>query len=310
MNNFWQKKKVCVTGANGFIGRAVVSQLVRAGAYVTAAVSPRFSGAIDGATIVPRDLLNLDNALDVCQGQEAIFHCAALDGGAQFKKAHEAEMLSVNTTIGTNILTAAGQTEVERLLLISSIDVYGALGKPLITEEDALPPDDLPGYGQSKRVLELAAEEAVRSKGAKIAIARLGNMFGPGDAVGKGRVIPTVINTMLQHKPVTVVNPTKELSFLYVDDGARSLLDLLEMHAVGEPVNLVSNQYSTLEALVAQIASIVGDDPSMTTVQSGESVTNRKFSTKKAEQAIGFHEEISLEVGLARTIAWYRDRVS
>ncbi len=310
MNNFWNGKKVLVTGANGFIGRAVVSQLLQTGANVTAAVSPRFDGTIEGVTLVRGDLLDRHTALRMCEGQEAVFHCAALDGGTAFKKTHEQEMLSVNTSMGMNIVDAVTQTGVDRLLVVSSIDVYGAVNRPVIEESDALPEPELPGYARSKRHLERAASEAVRSSGSKIAIARLGNMYGPGDTATKGRVIPTFIDTILREEPIHIINPERELSFLYIDDGARSLLDLAERFATGDPVNIVSTQYTTLGNVVREVGSIIGKDIPVITKESGNMVSRRTFSTKKAEHVINFHEDVSLREGLQRTISWYRDQAS
>jgi nucleoside-diphosphate-sugar epimerase len=159
---------------------------------------------------------------------------------------------------------------------------------------------------------ELATQLFAHEYGVPVAIARPANVYGPGDDPdpGRGRVIPAFIRSVFEGQPIVIWGDGEQVrSFLYVEDLARGILDLAEKHAVCSPVNF-SGEAISVRGLAEMIMRIAGrtveircerDKPAGAPV--------RVFDNSKAEQVLGFRPRVSLEEGLARTVAAYRARV-
>ena len=271
MKKFWENKKVVVTGAAGFIGSHAVKTLIENGAVVTAIISDNttdkqinvlFKNYLDKIFLKKVNLLNKESCIDATKDQEILLNFAALDGGTSFKQKYPAQIYKTNTQIVMNILDAAVKNKIERILIISSIEVYPKNLKSPIIEKYSLKEnfqEEANGYTWSKRFGEIAAKMYTKEYGLKIAIARMGNVYGPGDYVNseKGRVVPLFITQILEKKKVTLLgNGKTKRSFLYVSDAVDALLSLTELYPVCDPVNIVSSTYVTIKSLAEKIGKL------------------------------------------------------
>jgi nucleoside-diphosphate-sugar epimerase len=321
MTAFWAGRRVLVTGAGGFIGAHVAALLATRGARVTAATGPRPAperlAFLDGRgceRIVPLDLTAAGECASACRGQEAVFNLAHADGSVAFKRSRPAWLFRWNTLITLNVLEAAQAAGVERVLIMSSSEVYPAEAEAPLAEPAGAAArlcdrtDD--GYAWSKRVSELAAGLYAREHGIKVAVARPNNVYGPGDhfAGERCRVVPSLIRDAFEATDCVRVWGSGEQvrTFLYVEDLARGLLDLAEHHAAGDPVNFGGEEEVTIRQLAETIVRICGRAlPVVCDAGRPAGAARRTVDLSKARAILGFRAAVPLERGLRLTVAGY-----
>lgn len=306
MKNFWEGKNVLVTGGTGFIGSNVISELMQRNASVTVSVhnneNINFSKLVK---IEKADLKNLEDCLRITKNKDIVLNFAALDGGTLFKKEHSAEIFETNTRTVLNLLEASRLNKVDRLLLMSSIEVYSDQVKSPITEEMGFIGDfdkNKYGYAWSKRFAEIAAKTYFEQYNLKIAIARVGNVYGLGDFKGaeRGRIIPSFIYRARNNKNIIIFgNANNKKSFLHIDDLVVALLDLTEKYPVCEAINIVSSEYISLKELAESVIKLSKSNSKIIIENKGSNNSmHRIIETKKARIIINFGEKINIKEGL------------
>ena len=321
MSGFWTGRRVLVTGAGGFIGAHVAALLAERGARVTVTTGTRAAperlamlSALGCERIGPIDLTVPEACLAACRGQEAVLSLAHADGSVAFKRSRPAWIFRRNTAVTLNMLEAALATGVERMLVVSSTEVYPASAPPPLNEPaaDAATVADRAedGYAWSKRVSELAARLYAREHAMKVAIARPNNVYGPGDHFDaeRSRVIPGLIRDVFAaDERITVWGSGEQIrTFLYVEDFARGALDLTERYAVADPVNFGGEEEVTIRRLAEMVVRLSGRrlavvcDP-----RQPAGSPRRTVDTSKARDVLGYHPSVPLEAGLRATIASY-----
>ena len=321
MSQFWQGKKVLVTGGAGFIGSFVTEQLLAAGATVTITTMPgerkhNIAHLVSKIGIIEADLTDAGQAQTALKDQEVVFHLAAFKKNMAFHKTHPADLLRINTQLTLNIFEAAHLEGVKRLLLMSSAVVYSPDAHMPNTEDEGFvgePEGAHFGYAWSKRISEVIARGYRDQYGMEIAIARPDNIYGPRDIFDKesAQVVPAFINRVVAHEDPFLIwgDGEQERSFLYVEDLARGLIELTEHYANGEPVNIGTDETIKLKDLAHLLMKLEGTSVDLkfdTTKPNGAPM--RKRSNKKSAETIHFKPEYSLEQGLQKTLAWYKNQ--
>lgn len=315
MTNFWKSKKVLLTGASGFIGSNVCDLLVEKGAEVVAIVSKNsntskinnnLSNSKKNIKIKKIDLLDLPNVLKITKNADVILNFAAKDGSSTFKEENSSQIFKENNNIVLNVLEAARINKVERLLLISSIEVYSSKEKIPFKESDTHYnlDEQANGYVWSKRFAEVAAKIYTKQHGLKIAVARLGNVYGPRDySKEKGRVIPLFIDKALKNEDITIWGDgLSRKSFIYVSDLAEALLNLVEYFPMSEPINIAGENVTNIKTLAQQIIQLTKSKSKIVFLKTDAAIIDRFANIDKAKKFIKFNEKISLEEGLIQTI--------
>ena len=316
MNNFWEGKRVLVTGGTGFIGSHLAELLLKQNAKVTVASSNDNRKFLQGLNInfVKANLEKIEDCKEACKDQDIIMNAAASVGGIEHNMKHPGTIYMKNILINTNMLEAARLNNAERYLVTSSACVYKrhcTIPTPETEGYDDWPEPTNDGYGWSKRMAEIQGQLYAREFGMKIAIARPYNAYGPRDNFEEktSHVIPALIKRVLDgENPLNVWGSGNQTrSFLYATDFARGLMETTEKYAVADPLNIGADEETTIKELVEIIIKHSGKDTKVifdTTKPEGQ--PRRKCDTRKTFEKIGFKAEMTLDEGIKETIKWYK----
>ena len=312
-SNFWQSKRVCVTGGAGFLGKVVVRKLKERG------VKDIFIPHYEEYDLVKLDDINrlLDDAKP-----DLIIHLAAQVGGIGANREHPAEFFYSNLMMGVQLMHRAWETGVGKFVAIGTICAYPKF-TPVPFEEDNLwngyPEETNAPYGLAKKMLLVQAQSYRQQYGYNAIFLLPVNLYGPGDNFNpkSSHVIPALIRKCLEAKDAgkdeIVVwgdgSPTRE--FLYVEDAAEGILLASEKYNGDLPVNLGSGNEISIKDLLEMIAKLTEYEGKFvwdTSKPNGQ--PRRGLSVKRAKELFGFEAAMPFEEGMKNTIEWYKQNRS
>jgi nucleoside-diphosphate-sugar epimerase len=311
---------VLVTGAHGFIGRAVVAELHSLGARPVCPYRPDTPPhpALPG-TPVPLDLLDARAVEAAMGGVELVVHLAARSGGIQFQQADPVDVLRANTAMTANVLRAAQRAGVRRVFLASSAVVYSAgAGERIGEDDDLVAPhrDAVSGYAWSKVTDEVLGGWSAASGGPEVVVGRFSNVYGPGGSFDPER--STVVHALVRRAVEAPAGGCLEVwgdgsavrSFVHVADAARAVIAVLGRGLAGEAYNIDSSEPVTIR----ELATIVRDAaaPGLTlefNTDRPQGPPRRVLDTAKL-RALGFTPQVRLTDGVAATVDAYRAQVA
>jgi GDP-L-fucose synthase len=308
--NFWQSKRICVTGGAGFLGRVVVRKLHERG------VKDVFIPQIEDYNLV--ELKDINRMLADAKA-DLIIHLAAQVGGIGANKEHPAEFFYNNLIMGVQLMHRAWETGVEKFIAIGTICAYPKFTPVPFKEEnlwDGYPEETNAPYGLAKKMLLVQAQSYRQQYGYNALFLLPVNLYGPGDNFNpkSSHVIPALIRKCITAQEIgkeeIVVwgdgSPTRE--FLYVEDAAEGILLASEKYNDSEPVNLGAGSEISIKDLVEMIAKKTGFTGKLvwdTTKPNGQ--PRRKLDTTRAFERFGFKAQMSFEEGMDHTIKWFRE---
>jgi NAD dependent epimerase/dehydratase len=311
-----------VTGAGGFVGSHLVELLLREGARVRGLVrynsrgeagflAEAAGGHPDRLKIVRGDLNAEETVRRAVQGVEVVFHLAALVG-IPYSYVHPAEVAQTNVMGTLNVLLAAREEGVARVVHTSTSEVYGTAMSVPIAEGHPLQPQS--PYSATKIGADALALSFHHAFDLPVAVIRPFNVYGPRQSARA--VIPTIIAQALTRDVVRLgaTHPRRDLTF--VDDTARGFLAMAETpEAVGQVVNVGSGFEISVGDLAEEIIGRVGRSVRLETDESRlrpakSEVTRLWAYNKKAERLLGWTPQVSLDEGLDRTIAYVQDHLA
>ncbi|MGD9057369.1 MAG: GDP-mannose 4,6-dehydratase [Desulfobacterales bacterium] len=312
----WKHKKVLITGAGGFIGSHLTERLIELGADVRALVHYNALGTWgwldqseyrDDIEVVAGDIRDRDSVSKAAEGMEFIFHLAAL---IAIPYSYHAPLSYVRTNIeGTlNVLQAARQLNVKRIIHTSTSEVYGTARYVPIDENHPLQGQS--PYAASKIGADKLAEAFHLSFQLPVVTVRPFNTFGPRQSARA--VIPTIITQCLEGKSVNLGNlhPTRDLN--YVSDTVEGFLKAASVgDAVGKTINLGSGQETRIKDLAEFIAGRLGRSMNIQSdkqrVRPPNSEVDRLLADNRlAQELLRWKPATSLEDGLKQTIEWVK----
>jgi nucleoside-diphosphate-sugar epimerase len=315
---------VLVAGGGGFIGGALVADLLSQGLSVRSAdVKPmsEWYQVHEDADNVVADLSMLENAEGCTEGAREVFMLAADMGGMGFIENNKAAcMLTVLTS--THMLQAAQHHEVERYFYSSSACVYAA-GKqtdPDVTalrESDAYPAMPEDGYGWEKLFTERMCRHFAEDFGMTTRVARYHNVYGPyGTWTGGREKAPAAVCRKIAEAVVSGDHQIEiwgdghqTRSFMYIDDCVQGSQMILGGES-GEPVNLGSDELVSINELVDIVERIAGIRCERNyNLSAPQGVRGRNSDNTQIKETYGWAPAISLADGLERTYAWVYDQV-
>ena len=306
----WSEKKVLVTGGNGFLGSHVVNELKNLN------VKDIFTPASKDY-----DLRNRTDCKKVLKDIDVVFHLASTSGGIMFLKERPAEAFYDNIMMGVNLIHEAKEAGIEKLIITGAVSSYPKLAPIPFNEKniwDGYPDETNAPYGIAKRTLLVQSQAYRQQFDFNSIILFLTNLYGPKDHFDptSATVIPALINKISSakkqnEKSISIWGdgtPTRD--FLYVQDAVRGLMLAAEKYDEGLPINLGSDQETTINELVNLISKITGFKGQIKWDKSKPNgQPRRKVSNKLAEEKLGFKAETTLEEGLQKTIEWFQKHI-
>jgi len=318
--NFWKNKKVLVTGGAGFIGSFVVENLVNRGATVRVldnlqnGKEKNLSEVKDSVELIKGDCRNEKDALKACKGQDVVINVAARVGGIEYNRTHQATMMRDNLLLETIMIEAARLANVDRFLAVSSACVYPRNCSVPTPESEGFMEEPEPtngGYGWAKRMGELLGKYYHEEFGMKVGIVRPYNCYGPRDHFDPAvsHVIPALIKRVFDGEdPVTVWGSGNQTrAFLYVTDMAEGMIQAIEKYPQPDPVNLGTDEEISIKELIQKIIGYSGVKAKIKFDRTKpDGSPKRNSDNAKMLEKIGFTPKVTLDVGLQKTIAWYK----
>ena len=307
--------RILVTGGAGFIGSHLVEQLLAEPVAEVVVLDNLVRGSRanleavlddERLRLVEGSITDLDLLREVADGCDHVFHLAAL---WLYECVHEPRSaLDVNVVGTYNVVEAAHEAGIRKVVYSSSASVYGNARETPMTEEH--PFDNRTMYGGTK----IAGEQFFRAFHEQHGLDWLGlrymNVYGPRmDYLGTYvSVIMKVLDRIQEGLPPVIHGDgTQAFDFVHVADVARANVLALTSDATDELVNVGVGRETTIRELVELLLELTGSDLEPEYLP-GEHmfVTHRVGSTEKAERLLGFRADIPLEDGLRTVVEWRR----
>jgi NAD dependent epimerase/dehydratase len=314
---YWQGRKVLVTGAGGFIGSHLTERLVALGAKVKAFV--RYNSRNDWGLIeilpshvkgkievIMGDLRDSETIGGVMKDVDMVLHLGALIA-IPYSYIHPREVVETNIMGTLNILNAAKEYKIKRIIHTSTSEVYGTAQYVPIDEKHPLQGQS--PYSASKIGADKLAESFHRSYDLPVTTLRPFNTYGPRQSARA--VIPTIITQALAQDEVVLGSlwPTRDLS--YVDDVVEGFIKASESErSIGEVINIGSGLEISINDLANRIISLIGKKVRMVLdpkrIRPPKSEVERLIAdNSKAKELLDWEPTVSLDEGLRRTIDWF-----
>ena len=302
-----------VTGGAGFIGSNIVHELVKRGERVrvidnfSTGKRENIAGVLDRIELLEGDLRNPDDVRAAVSGIDYILHQAALPSVPRSIRDPIASNES-NVSGTVNLLTAAKDASVKRLVFASSSSVYG--DTPTLPKTEDMPPNPRSPYAASKAAGEYYCRVFFEVYGLETVILRYFNIFGPRQdpASPYSAVIPLFIAKMSKgEKPVILGDGTQSRDFTFVENAVRAnLLAAAALDAPGKTFNIAGGRRHSLNDLVEKLNTILGTalDPSYTEARRGD-VKHSLADISLAKRHLGYEPLVDFEEGIRKTVAWY-----
>ena len=314
--------KVLVTGSEGFIGSHLTEMLLDMGHDVRAFVLYNSFGQWGWLDTLPKEKRE---ALDVVMGDvrdpvfvrkamegvDCVFHLAAL---IAIPYSYYAPDAYVDTNIkGTlNILNAARDLQLQRVMVTSTSEVYGTAQYVPIDEKH--PYQGQSPYSATKIGADRLAESYFRSFGLPVTIVRPFNTYGPRQS--SRAVIPTVISQLLAgHDEIHLGSLTPTRDFVFCKDTARGFIELSRCGAaIGREVNIATGQETSIGALAQKLIDLIRPEAKIVCEEqrlrpAASEVERLLGSNQLLYELTGFRPQTSIDTGLKITTDWIRSHM-
>lgn len=318
-----EKKTVLVTGAGGFIASHLVERLVRSGAKVRAFV--RYNARADVGLlrfidpqiyseleVVSGDLRDVETMRAAAQGIDTIFHLGALIA-IPYSYDHLREVVETNVMGTLNVLLAARETHVRRVIQTSTSEVYGTARYAPIDEQHPLQAQS--PYAASKIGADKISESLYHSFNLPVVTLRPFNTYGPRQSARA--IIPTIITQALTRDEVRLGSLDPVRDFTFVSDTVNGFVQAAtaDEDVLGEEINLGTGEMISIGELAKMIFDLLGKKPKIITDSQrlrppGSEVFKLQSNNTKAQKRIGWSPQVSLQEGIQQTIGWISQHLS
>ncbi len=309
--------KILITGGAGFIGSRLAKQLIGKGQdiMILDSLHPYYDPARKLAQLADiketgdflfkdENLLNEEAALAIFKAfqPEAVIHLAAIPGvPASLKKPHDYIDYDIKATV--NALKAAGESGAGQFIFASSSSVYGEQsGMPL--HEGQASGNPVSPYAAAKFGAEAFCRAYQSIYHFNLSILRFFTVYGPWGR--PDMAIPIFLDRLQSGEKITLNGTGIARDFTYIDDITGGIEQALAYPYPNETFNLGAGKPEKMDTLLAHLKTHFPEmEVEQRPFRKGD-VTETWANISKAGKMIGYKPEITLEEGLARTIAWHK----
>ncbi len=309
MSNFFENRRIAVTGGAGFLG-----------GYVTERLRKRGCKNILVPKIEDYDLVDISDIVRMYEDMkpDIVIHLAAVVGGIGANSEHPAEFFYKNLMMGVQLIEQGRLRNIEKFVAIGTICAYPKFTPVPFKEEDiwnGYPEETNAPYGLAKKMLLVQSQSYRAEYGFNSIFLLPVNLYGPGDNFNpaSSHVIPALIK-----KCVDAVesgadhidcwgtgNVSRE--FIYAADAAEGILLATEHYNSSEPVNIGAGFEITIRRLSEKIAELTGFSGKLRWDSSKpDGQPRRCLDVSRAKNCFGFEAKTPFDEGLKATIDWYR----
>jgi len=307
-----------VTGGAGFVGSAIVDQLLAAGAAEIRVIDnfirgrrANLSPAIEqgNVSVIDGDIRDASLVTQSTAGVDLVFHQAAL----RITRCAEAPREAVEVLIGgsLNVFEAAIENGVKKVIAASSASVYGE--PSYLPIDESHPFNNRTMYGAGKIANEQMLQALRDTSGLDYIALRPFNVYGPRmDLVGVyTEVLIRWLDAIESNSPPLIFGDGKQaMDFVYVGDVARANLLAAQSDVTDEAFNVGTGTQVTLSELCMLLLRLTGSGlkPEYREARKVANVKRRQASPEKAEKILGFKAMTTIEEGLQELIRWREER--
>lgn len=318
--NIWRDRPVLVTGGTGLVGSWLSRRLHEAGAEVVCLVRdwvPRSevirSRTLEHVNVVRGDICDRD-LVERTLGEyeiDTVFHLAA-QTIVGIANRNPLSTFETNVAGTWNVLEACRRSPAVRAVVIASSDkAYG--DQEVLPYSEDTPLEGRHPYDVSKSCADLLSQAYGKTYGSPVAITRCGNFYGGGD-LNWNRIVPGTIRSILRgERPVIRSDGKFVRDYFYVEDGAAAYMLLAERLLADRSLAGKSYNFSNeIQVTVTELVNLILEkmesslQPDIRNEASNE-IRHQYLSAERARKELGWEPLFTLQEGLARTIAWYRD---
>ena len=302
---------ILITGGAGFIGSHLVSALVARGDTVRV-FDNLSSGTETNLTgldieLVVQDIRDENAVVQAMEGVDTVIHLAAFVS-VPASMEDPATCYETNVMGSLNILHAAKQAGVRRVVLASSAAVYGERDE-IVSEIDT--PIPVSPYAASKLSMEHLAQMFSRAYGLETVCLRFFNVFGPRQSPDSpyAAAIPRFTQDLIDKNQVTILGDGSQTrDFVYIEDVVQGIIKASEVDGVGgEVYNLAGGKSLSILELVGILHRFFPEarEPKYGPARKGD-IHFSQANIEKAIRSLGYRPEVSVEEGLRHTVEWFR----
>lgn len=317
MKNFFENKRILITGGSGFLGKNFILNLLKFNCRIISTIHKNKS-VIKSKKIkyFKCNLTSLNDCKRVIKNVDYVIMCAANSSGAEVMEKRPLVHLTPNVVMNVNMLEAAYEANIKKFLFISSNAVYPNTAKR-VSEEDVNNTFFEKYYvgGWMKRFSEIVSNiyaEKIK-KIMPVVIIRPGNIYGPYDKFDpqKSKVIASLIRKVaFKQNPLKVWGDGKDVKdFIYVEDFVEGSLKALMNPKNYSIFNIASGRSVSLKKVIKIILQfsplksrhLIDFQKNMPSM-----IPERNISIKFAKKELSWKPKTSLKKGIYKTIIWYK----
>lgn len=310
-----------VLGASGFVGAAAAEAANQAGWQVRGAGHRRPVGCADAVGV---DLADPKSLRVACRGADVVIHAAGL---VHVRRSAErgADFDAVNVRGTAAVVEAAAAVGVRRVLIVSSVSVYGDTTSLAAAVDETAPCRPTTRYARSKLAAEAVGAEAAASAGLEVVVVRLATVYGPGDPGNVARLMRIIDRGRF----IWIGTGENRKTLIHVADVGRALTVAAVLGGPSGTFNLAASPVS-MACVVGELARALGRSIPRIRLPAGPSLAATRllrllgsrglavaesvakwtmedeYDGSRFQETFGWRPEIPLRVGIQSEVAWYR----